>query len=27
MKRRRVCRLEWLTLLPDIGPFPQTSQR
>jgi hypothetical protein len=27
MKRRRVCRFEWLTLLPDIGPFPQTSQR
>lgn len=27
MKRRRVCTLEWLTLLPATGPLPQISQR
>ena len=26
-KRRFVCTLEWLTLFPVIGPFPQISQR
>jgi hypothetical protein len=26
-KRRFVCRLEWLTLLPDTGPLPQISHR
>ena len=26
-KRRLVCTLEWLTLFPVIGPFPQISQR
>jgi hypothetical protein len=25
--RRFVCTLEWLTLFPVIGPFPQISQR
>jgi hypothetical protein len=25
MKRRRVRTLEWLTLLPAIGPLPQRS--
>ena len=25
--RRFVCTLEWLTLFPVIGPFPQMSQR
>lgn len=27
MKRRRVCTLEWLTLLPATGPLPQISHR
>src|SRR5207302_2708582 len=27
MKRRRVRTLEWLTLLPDIGPLPHASHR
>jgi uncharacterized protein len=26
-QRRRVLRIEWLTLLPDAGPLPQTSHR
>jgi len=27
MKRRFVCTLEWLTLCPYWGPFPQIAQR
>lgn len=26
-QRRRVLCIEWLTLLPDAGPLPQTSHR
>jgi hypothetical protein len=25
-QRRRVLRIEWETLLPKLGPFPQISQ-
>ena len=26
-QRRRVLRMEWLTLFPDAGPLPHTSHR
>ena len=26
-QRRRVLRIEWLTLFPDAGPLPHTSHR
>ncbi len=25
-QRRLVCRMEWLTLFPNCGPLPHTSQ-
>ena len=27
LKTRLVCRIEWLTLFPDVVPLPQISQR